>query len=376
MHPKPPTLYLKLNNDNKLMLKEINMWADFWRYEVGVNVIPADSVAKKTSVKWKDDPRGNWQIQPIPESIHDEWKKTFAFKDGMAIICGKVHHNKEKSGLFLCAIDADNKKAIDVFSRNKFDDLAQKTLVEMHDNPNKAHFYFYTRKPMPKKSSDAVTLDLLQKIQSNEIPALEMKGDGTHGIMYCTPSPHKDGSNYKIVGKRIPEIYDGVGEVLDKICEEYSLGRGKNNLVPMNILLADETRVIEGSNRHEAIMRYAESILRRYPKMEDQIFNDIINAKNNRMCVPPLTSFELTIQIDCAKKFILKQIEEENKMREEAKYRFNTEEFWFALNEFRLINSPTGRCVKCLDCGQMIDATNRNFRHDGHKIKFILETQN
>ena len=69
-------------------MKEINEWADFWRYDIGVNVIPANSINKKTWVSWKEDARGNWQIEPIPEYIHNDWKKNFTFKDGMAIICG------------------------------------------------------------------------------------------------------------------------------------------------------------------------------------------------------------------------------------------------------------------------------------------------
>jgi len=354
-----------------MKMGEINEWADFWRKTVGVNVIPANSLSKTTYIKWKEDPRGNWQVQPIPEWIHEEWKKTCAFKDGMAVICGKIHHNAEWAGHYLCAIDLDNKKAIEVLAKNNLAGLAKETLVEAHANPNKAHIYFYTTKPMPKKSSDAINLELLQKIQANEIPAIEMKGDGTHGIMYCAPSPHKDGSNYMLLNKRQPQLYDRIGEVVNKICDEFGLGKGRDNLVPMTVLMADDTRVVEGSNRHEAIMRYAESLLRKYPSMENQIFNDIIAAKNQRMCVPPLDDKTLIIQIQCAKDYIAKQIVEEQKMREEAKHRFNTEEFWRAANEYRLMRAPTGYFVKCAECNKLIDAKPYNNAHDGHKVMFV-----
>ena len=42
----------------------------------------------------------------------------------------------------------------------------------IHDNPNKAHFYFYTHTPMPKKSSDAVNFDIVQKMEKDEVPAI------------------------------------------------------------------------------------------------------------------------------------------------------------------------------------------------------------
>ena len=30
-----------------------NLWADYWRYTIGVNVIPADSLKKRTYEEWK-----------------------------------------------------------------------------------------------------------------------------------------------------------------------------------------------------------------------------------------------------------------------------------------------------------------------------------
>ena len=47
-----------------------NEYADFWRYEIGVNVIPANSKQKIPLTKWTE-----YQNNPIPKEIHDEWKK-------------------------------------------------------------------------------------------------------------------------------------------------------------------------------------------------------------------------------------------------------------------------------------------------------------
>ena len=86
----------------------INESADFWRYDIGVNVIPADTVNKKPLVTWYE-----WQDKPIPEQLHNEWKDKGAFSQGIAIIPGKVWHNENKKELYFIFIDADTQKAID-----------------------------------------------------------------------------------------------------------------------------------------------------------------------------------------------------------------------------------------------------------------------
>lgn len=346
---------------------EVNDWADFWRNEVGANVIPANSIKKKPKVSWKDDPRGNWQIEPIPQEIHDEWKRTNAFNDGMAVICGKIHHVESKKHLYLCAVDCDNKKAIDVLTGD-INRMAEKTLIERHKNPDKAHIYFYTTKPVQKKSSDAVNLEMLKKMEDNEIPAIEVKGDGTHGIMYCSPSPHKDGSNYQIMGVKEPVILDEIGDLINKICDEYSLGRDSNNKVPMKLLLNDETIIVEGSNRHEAIMRYAERMLRKYPDMEQSVFKEVIKAKNKLMCRPPLSDEDIDKQIKDAVNFIAKQIEEERKINDINRHKFGTDEFWSDVMKFKNTFNPTKKFVQCLDCKEEIEPDPFARKHYGHNV--------
>ena len=86
-----------------------NTWADYWRYVIGVNVVPM-IVRGKTAhagLDWTE-----WQTKPIPEEQHNKWKSEGKFNDGMAIICGTVWHNPSKKGLQCNAIDADNPPAI------------------------------------------------------------------------------------------------------------------------------------------------------------------------------------------------------------------------------------------------------------------------
>src|SRR5215210_4264129 len=164
--------------------KDLNSWADYWRYEVGLNTIPAHTLEKKTSITWKE-----WQTKPIPEELHEQWKRENKFAVGLAIIPGKVWHG-EHAGKYLIFIDCDNFKAIEEFcTRNdktvSLRDIAEKFIVEQHkDNPNKAHIYFYSEIPFVGKSSNTNKV-AIQKIASDEVPALEVKGLGTHGIAYC-----------------------------------------------------------------------------------------------------------------------------------------------------------------------------------------------
>ena len=87
-----------------------NLWADFWRYVIGVNVIPANTREKIVSVPWKP-----YQTDPVSEEQHQQWKQEGAFDSGMAIIAGRVWHNPFKKVLYLILGDLDNQKAIDEF---------------------------------------------------------------------------------------------------------------------------------------------------------------------------------------------------------------------------------------------------------------------
>ena len=75
-----------------------NDWADWWRFEIGVNIIPADV---GHTDKNKRKPLGlelcnydwlQWKTKPIPIELHESWKKDGYFNKGLAVICGKTFH--------------------------------------------------------------------------------------------------------------------------------------------------------------------------------------------------------------------------------------------------------------------------------------------
>jgi hypothetical protein len=300
-------------------LSDQNAWADVWYYELGMNVFPADTKNKRTYIKW-----GKWQDAPLPEEQFEEWKRTKAFANGMAIIPGKAWRGPHKDK-YLIFIDCDNSKAIEEFcTRNgvkvPLEEISQKFIVEQHlDNPDKAHIYFYSEIPLPKRSSDLNN----PEFKPEEQPAFEVKGEGSHGIAYATPSLHKGGHPYQIIGTTEPMALnkseaEGMKLHLDAICKKYKLkylenddGNGKA-LIPMSELKKPGFVIYEGNNRHEALMRYMESQIKtKYGRWTWSEFKQDGYCWNQICCKPPLDDKEFERQWDSACNFIIPKVEAE-----------------------------------------------------------------
>ena len=307
---------------DKVKKINFNKWADFWRNEIGANVIPANTRQKKPTVNWKQ-----WENKAIPKEQHELWKKQGAFNEGMAIIAGKVWHNYAKKGLYLILVDFDNKKAIEeLCTRNgkqtPLAELAKHMIVEQHrDQPNKAHVIFYANHPFPKKSSDVARISDL--LEHDEIPAIEIKGAGEHGLLFVTPSPHKDGYNYEIIGTKEPEIMDQMEEHFQDILKKYRIQyTGSNNydfgnegereglvvnnyLISIKDLLTPGTQILEGHNRHQGELRVMESLLlRNQTILPEGTIREFAEKVNIDLCKPPLDAKEMARQWRCALNFV------------------------------------------------------------------------
>jgi P4 family phage/plasmid primase-like protien len=284
------------SNSNSRPLDDYNGWADFWHYNIGVNVIPADTQNKTTSIPWAP-----WQNKPIPEEVHNEWKATGAFNKGMAIIVGKVWHREDKKELYLTFIDIDKIQAInEICSRNGKDitleQMAQKTLVEQHkDNLEKAHMYFYSPVPFPNKGPDALI-------------GIEVKGLGKHGLAFCCPSIHQAGHPYEIIGttepvilntKQAGEMIQHINRICLKVGVQYFGKDSKFNRLKPKIqrLVIDPTLRIPKGERHLTLLSTADSLLIRHSgkgkKTEEQL-KDFFIQINNTLCDPePLPENEI-----------------------------------------------------------------------------------
>ena len=214
-------------------MKNSNEWANFWRLEVGVNVIPANTKNKKPLVTWKE-----FQAAPISIELHNEWIAKGLFKDGMAIICGEVFHNDEHKGKWLNAIDCDNLDGTNAMCSTSVDITASKTLVEQHDNKQKCHILSYTDKPLKNRAINPKNKELI-----------EVKSMGKN-ILYCSGGLHKDGSMIDIVGT------DKVGYIPNSQYIEESLDKilGKTStLSSLDDIPLEEMGV--GTNRGGSLIR-------------------------------------------------------------------------------------------------------------------------
>jgi len=265
-----------LTEDHASNLNDCNGWADFWRNNIGMNVIPADTRNKTTNIPW-----GQWQEKAIPQELHDHWKRANAFGGGLAVILGKAWHRHPD--LYLWGIDADNQSAINVICRRNgkhtsVNELSTIFIVEQHeDDPTRLHIYGYSEKPYPKISAGA--------------GVCEVKSQGTHGIMYCTNSIHKNGHRYEILGTLEPTINEELVEHIFHISgngKDYNDGR---------IPVKERAKQIHyaGNNRHEELLVYIESLLFNQTFMvvhSDEEVRQYAHDYNNKRNVPPLDDKE------------------------------------------------------------------------------------
>ena len=251
-------------------------------------------------------------------------------------------------------------------------------IIEQHDDePDKAHIIFYASHPFPKKSSDTISKAMTDKLNKNEIPAIEIKGAGEHGILFVTPSMHKNGHNYRIIGTReLNTQIDALETHLDNICNKYGIpyltnsgNNIENNKQPINQLFNEDTRIYEGHNRHEAELRVMESLLRRNRGIltEEQIKQFAIEW-NQKHCIPPLDDKEFSRQWGDAIKFI------EHKDKSPEKYPELVGNTYYQINE-----KPEKYIIAYKQKHQLIEATSKTIEKEtgGNKTieKFLYHNR-
>jgi len=287
---------------------DYNKHADFWRNKIGVNVIPAKSREKTTWIQWTKDPRGNWGQEPIPQKIHDEWKEKGMFEQGMAVICGRAWHVEKSYPIWFNMIDLDNELGIKEFCKRKdssqgtLQEISQETLVEQHANKSKAHVYSYSAEPFTPITSAIGPLK--EKCDSNLLPAIEVKSQGKY-ISYCSPGPHKDDSLIEIIGTDSVATVDAdrMDFKLQGIRKKYNLSSEKSSpsseklneyLKPsITEVVKRDLKIVAGQNRHEAILRYVESLRNKNPGMPRDWYEMNVIYFNQHYTTEPLPEKEI-----------------------------------------------------------------------------------
>jgi len=247
--------------------------------------------------------------------------------------CVRPHMEGQKCWQMPELGDADNQLAIqEICTRNgetvPLEQLAEQVLVEQHkDNPHKAHIYVLSNKPFPIKASDKGKSDTGNKIETNEIPAIEVKNVG--GLSYAWNSMHEDGCRYEFVKEIEQEnLLDDFPKHIDSICKKYGLeyldenGNGKGD-IPIAELFKPDTKIYKGNNRHKEVLRVSDSLISRNRSILPlEKIKQLAMECNQRLCDPPLDEKEFDGLFKQALGFISrndeKTVDEEKKSIVEA----------------------------------------------------------
>lgn len=99
---------------------DINEWADFSHYEIGINVTSIDTINKIPL-----EIRQHYQNESISSEKFEQWKKERSFDKRIALMPGK-RWRCQYPRKYLADIDLDNNKTIDEFCRNSLEEVKQK----------------------------------------------------------------------------------------------------------------------------------------------------------------------------------------------------------------------------------------------------------
>src|SRR5262245_32953160 len=195
--PPPPSAplpksVLELPTD----VNDFNSYSDFYRDVWGLDSIPVSTIDKNLDykdrrVKWFADWL-DYKKNPMPIEKIEEYKQTdsehgYNKLQGIGLIIGQIKYGPNK-GLWINFFDGDNEKGIqgilEILGYPSVDDIKKDCVVEYHPNAtHKLHLYLLSETPF-----DNFTLSTNRDaIKTNEIPGLEIKGEGS-GLAYPTPS--------------------------------------------------------------------------------------------------------------------------------------------------------------------------------------------
>jgi len=242
-----------------------NKRLDFWYYEMGVNIIPFDTVNKKALVEWKQ-----FQTKATDEVLYEYWKKMNMFDRGAAVILGRAWRKHGLVGddkdlqYWLGCIDCDSPDAIN--NLGLLENLKKQFYIEEHKNtPGKYHIFFLTTKP----------------IQSNRLIVeggkciFEIFGGDNNHLMNVSPSVHEDGSPWlpvdwctttPFIDRDGESITKWLTSIFDKHKQSYRYdSKGLLGITPnrtADISRIGKSKIVKGS-RHRKFMSLVNSVIGR-----------------------------------------------------------------------------------------------------------------
>ena len=127
--------------------------------------------------------------------------------------------------------------------------------------------------------------------------------------MFCSYSPHKNGSNYNIKGTLKPQVFHAqlVEDRIGGICDKFGIPNGSNNTNYSNNnidispsiqeLFSPGTKILEGHNRHLGILRVMDSLLiKNMGLLKLEQIKELAYQRNQELCVPPFEDRDMERQ--------------------------------------------------------------------------------
>jgi len=268
-------IVLKINKYHNSIPREewdANNFADFYRYDWGVNCVPSNGCqlykGEKVPDEHKPEPWKQWTNKPIPLELHEKWKKENKFDQGIMRITGPIHHNEEFKDYIYASLDCDNTCAIDEFIPGGPIDNSEKGVIEMHlGASDKCHWEFFINKnsTLKPKATDANNPDLKDDIDNNEIPSFEIKIG--NGVMFGAPSKHPDGTKYEFLGLNIPKLMNGnmIQKKIESVYKKYNMITNEtgDNKITISDMVQPGVVIQEGHDRSQGILRFVDSLSRK-----------------------------------------------------------------------------------------------------------------
>ena len=78
-------IFMATNDSNTNSAINYNYWADFWYYDVGVDVFSANTKEKKTCENWSQ-----LYDKSLPQELHEQRKKNREYNNGIALLPGRI----------------------------------------------------------------------------------------------------------------------------------------------------------------------------------------------------------------------------------------------------------------------------------------------
>jgi hypothetical protein len=268
--------------------------------ELGFNLVPLAYGQKTPAVP---------QLEPYFTNLMSgqEWEDD---KHNIGVITGAISN--------LIVFDIDDQSSFEVFMQKVGSLLDAKLRNTFAVKTGKGyHFYFKTE---PAEFPTGIDTTVLFEGEKGEI-----RVKGNRGYVVAPPSLHPSGKYYEGNDKPLQTIsradWDSVLIAFDT---------REAQKTPMEDLFKPEFRLTAGNNRHEAVMRVAESLIKRLAPLnysEERIRREA-ETWNNDHCFPPLPPSEFDKQWQCAVKFMRKNIEKEGKEGEKGEKGEEGKEFY------------------------------------------------